>query len=248
MNTECSEAGHVLVGLESQYFLLAQSVPPVPQTPPPSCLSGPAACLPCAGSWHIWLSAWCLLPPLPCSWCVPQVLLSFLGEKRQKDGDTCPGVIRHTGSGVYVKKELTLGKNFHIFVRMVTRGHRDQLTQLTQDLWLAVLKPGWYQEKEDVVPPAETTGALGSLWEDSSAAPEFRAPREFPCVFTLHQREGKAEAELVHAHLPCEFCKCLGFVQHGLQNLPGTWTNSLKDTPVVSCPETWLPSVRCGQG
>lgn len=58
MNAECSEADHVLVGLEGQYFLLAQNVPSIPQTPPSSCPS-----------------------PLTCSWCVPRVHLSFLGRQ-----------------------------------------------------------------------------------------------------------------------------------------------------------------------
>lgn len=127
--------------------------------------------------------------------CLGCFLVSW-GEKRQKYGDTCPGVVWHTGSGVDGKKELTLGKNLHTSVTMVTRGHHNQLSQLTQDWGLAVLKPGWYQGKEEALPPAETMGLWGGFGK-TALLPQSSVPlSEFSCVFALHRREGKAEAEL----------------------------------------------------
>lgn len=94
------------------------------------------------------------------------------------------------------KKELTLGKNLHTSVTMVTRGHHNQLSQLTQDWGLAVLKPGWYQGKEEALPPAETMGLWGGFGK-TALLPQSSVPlSEFSCVFALHRREGKAEAEL----------------------------------------------------
>lgn len=91
-------------------------------------------------------------------------------------GDTCPGIMWHTGSGVYAKKDLSVQKNLHTSVRMVTQVHHNQLSRLTQGWGLAALKPGWSQGKGNALPPAEITRALGGLWEHRTAAPEFCAP------------------------------------------------------------------------